>query len=107
MSKYIAILCTCPTHEVAEQLATALVTAKQAACVNIFSGIKSIYTWRDKLESSTEHLLVIKTTANLFTTVETLIKSQHPYECPEIIALPITQGNQAYLNWITNVTTHC
>ena len=98
---FIAILCTCPDNNTAKELATKLVAAKLAACVNIIPGIESIYIWEEKLETNKEQLLIIKTTQAAYIKVEELIKENHPYTCPEIIALPIESGSKEYLNWVT------
>ena len=95
------ILCTCPDNQVAEQLATSLVEQRLAACINIVPGLTSIYRWQGKLEKGTEVLLLIKTTRECYTAVETAIRQQHPYELPEIIAVTLDEGSPDYLRWIT------
>lgn len=94
------VLCTCPNQEVATKLGTTLVEAKLAACVNLIPGLTSIYTWQDKVETSTEILLLIKTQARVFHLLEKAIIQDHPYDCPEIISIPITHGFSGYLQWI-------
>lgn len=95
------ILCTCPDFESAKLLAKHLVTNKHAACVNILPNITSIYLWQDKLECETEVQVLIKTTAEKFAYVRDEIKRLHRYDTPEIIAMNIQQGDNDYLNWIT------
>ena len=95
------ILCTCPDNQVAEQLATSLVEQRLAACINIVPGLTSIYRWQGKLEKGTEVLLLIKTTRECYTAVETAIRQQHPYELPEIIAVTLDEGSSDYLRWLT------
>jgi periplasmic divalent cation tolerance protein len=95
------ILCTCPDNQVAEQLATSLVEQRLAACINIVPGLTSIYRWQGKLEKGTEVLLLIKTTREYYTAVETAIRQQHPYELPEIIAVTLDEGSSDYLRWLT------
>ena len=97
---YQIVFCSCPNNEVATQIATRLVTSKLAACVNIVPNITSVYLWQDKVETDSEVLLKIKSKASLFETIEKEITSLHPYDVPEIIATDITQGSQAYLNWL-------
>lgn len=97
---FITILCACPNKDNAKKLATKLVAAKYAACVSIIPGIESIYRWEGKLEQATEHLLIIKTTQDIYNKAEKLIKKYHPYSCPEIIAIPIEQGSKEYLTWL-------
>lgn len=81
-------------------LAHGLVEARLAACVNIMPGVTSIYGWQEQVESSVEQLLLIKTAQHLYTEVETFIQTHHPYQVPEVIALPVEQGASAYLNWL-------
>ena len=97
---YQIILCTCPDKNTAENIARLLVKDKLAACVNILPGITSIYTWREQIESAQEHLLLIKANKETYQAIATAIKKQHPYELPEIIAVPIENGLPEYLHWI-------
>jgi periplasmic divalent cation tolerance protein len=94
------VLSTCPDEQTAERLAAALVEKDIAACVNIIPGIQSVYHWKGKVEKDREWLLVIKAAADRYDTVEKTIVSLHPYELPEIIAVPISAGLPAYLAWI-------
>ena len=100
----LLVLCACPDKEVAESLATGLVEAGLAACVNRVPGVVSIYKWQDKLEKDAEELLLIKTTADAWDKLEAEIRRLHPYELPEIIAVPISAGSHKYLNWIRETT---
>ena len=99
---YQIILCTCPDKDTAEKLARLLVTGKLAACVNILPGITSIYLWHEQIESAQEHLLLIKADKIYYQAIETTIKEHHPYELPEIIAVPIESGLPEYLHWINS-----
>jgi periplasmic divalent cation tolerance protein len=94
------ILCTCPDRGTSEKIAKRLVEGRMAACVNIMPGLTSIYTWQDRIETAEEHLLLIKSTKERYPAIEQAIRELHPYELPEIIALPIVQGLPDYLNWI-------
>jgi len=100
--KYIVVLVTAPSKEEAEKIADIIIDSKLAACVNISSDIKSIYLWQGKKETSKESLLIIKTTKELFCKLKDVIKKVHSYDTPEIIALPIIEGDKDYLNWIDN-----
>jgi len=99
-SLYQLIFCTCPNEETATKLATLLVEQRQAACVNIVSGVTSVYRWQGKVETDQEHLLVIKSRADHYGSVEALIQEQHPYELPEVIAVTIGSGLEGYLRWL-------
>jgi len=93
------VLTTAGTKEEAEKIAHALVERRLAACVNVVA-VKSIYRWKGAVESSPEHLLIIKTTADAFERVRAAIAELNSYDLPECIQLPIEAGSQAYLNWI-------
>ena len=95
------VLCTVPDRESAEQIATTLVTERLAACVNIVPGITSIYRWKNRIEKDAELLLIIKTHSAVFDTLQDSIRKLHPYELPEVIAVPITDGLPEYLDWIS------
>ncbi|MBN1377759.1 MAG: divalent-cation tolerance protein CutA [Gammaproteobacteria bacterium] len=105
MSKYLLVLTTLPTEELARQLAAQLVEQKLAACINILPAMTSIYQWQGKLEQGTEHQMLIKTRQDCYAQLEKFILAQHPYELPEIIAVPITQGLPEYLQWISDART--
>jgi periplasmic divalent cation tolerance protein len=96
------VLCTVPDADTAGAIATTLVSEQLAACVNIVSGITSVYRWQGAVESAAECLLLIKTHAHSWPAIESRIQSLHPYELPEIIAVPIETGQQDYLQWITD-----
>lgn len=100
----LLVLTNCPDEETANSIALAVVEAKVAACVNILPCVQSIYRWQGVVESATEIPLFIKSTAANYPALEKLIAGLHPYETPEIIALPITQGLPAYLNWVAAET---
>jgi periplasmic divalent cation tolerance protein len=100
----LLILCTVPDKDVAKRLAENLVDRGLAACVNITQPITSVYRWQDKRETAEEMLLLIKTTQRQYAALETAILSLHPYELPEIIAVPVTQGLTGYLDWVDQCT---
>ena len=104
MSEHLVVFTTLPDAGQAETLAQALVEQNLAACVNILPPVTSVYRWQGELQQDREQLLLIKTRAARYDALMTAIKAQHPYELPEIIALPITAGLPAYLNWIDDTT---
>ena len=94
------VLCTVPDEATAQQIAAALVAEKLAACVNIVPGITSVYRWKGAIETATELLLIIKTTVAVYTQLQGRIRTLHPYELPEVIAVSLDQGLPEYLAWI-------
>ncbi len=99
------VLTTCPDADSADRLAEMVVARNLAACVNIQPQVRSIYRWQGNVERAAEHLLLIKTTAARYDELECLIRANHPYELPEVIAVPIVAGSSDYLGWIH--TTVC
>jgi periplasmic divalent cation tolerance protein len=96
----ILILNTTDTAELARKIASALVEKHAAACVNIISGMRSIYRWEGKVCNEEECLLLIKSSRENFETVCATIRQLHSYQVPEIIAIPITAGDSSYLAWL-------
>ena len=94
------VLTTCASLEEARQIAQALVEKRLAACVNIVPQMESIYRWKGEVETSTESMLVIKTTQGAFERVRDAVRELHSYEVPECIEIAISSGSVAYLNWI-------
>lgn len=101
-NKPAVVLNTCPDAATADRIATALVKQNLAACVNILPGIRSIYRWQGETERAEECLLLIKGRADAFDEICNLITSQHPYELPEVVMVPISDGLKPYLEWINN-----
>ena len=97
-------LCTCPDQATAEALAESLVDEGLAACVNILPGVLSVYRWEGRLAKDNEVLLLIKTTEQRLAELTALIQTQHPYDVPEVIALPIVAGLDNYLEWVRTCT---
>jgi len=97
----LIVLCTCPDGTAADAIAGALLEAGLAACVNRIDGVESLYRWEGTIQRDREVLLLIKTTAVAFGEVEDAISDLHPYELPEIIGVPVTQGSAPYLDWLT------
>lgn len=105
MTDYIVVLITVPSNEVAKKISDILLDQKLAACINIVPQINSLYTWEGKLNNDEEVLMIVKTRSDLFEKeFIDAVKSVHPYEVPEIIALPILMGSKSYLDWIKDVT---
>jgi len=100
MKTYLQVTTTTETKEQAEKIAQYLVEAKLAACVQVTGPITSIYRWKGKVENVQEWLCLIKTRDDFYDKVEAAIKKLHPYETPEIIAVPIVKGSKEYLKWI-------
>lgn len=98
----IVILCTTNSQESALNIVQTLVKNKLCACVNIIPKVYSVYSWKDKIETDEEYLMLIKTKKDLFEKVNNKIQEIHPYEVPEVISLDITEGSKSYLDWIVS-----
>ncbi len=96
----LVVLCTCPDVMVAEKLAQTIVEQHLAACVNLLPSVTSIYHWQGAIERATECLLLIKTERAVYPALESALAELHPYQVPEIVALPIVQGLPPYLRWM-------
>ncbi len=94
-----------PDADAACALAAHVVSARLAACVNILAPCRSVYRWQGKIEAAEEVPLLIKTTAARYAELEAAIRARHPYELPEIVAVPLSHGLPAYLDWIAAETT--
>jgi periplasmic divalent cation tolerance protein len=104
-AKYILILVTAPDLKVARRLARAALDAHLIACANLIPRIESHYHWRGKIESSSEVLLLLKTTRPRLAALEKLILAKHPYDTPEFLVLPLKAGNSRYLKWLDEAVT--
>lgn len=102
--KEIVVYITASNEDEAAKIARALVEARLAGCVNIIRNIRSIYSWQGKIEDEPEVLMVVKTRKTLFESLSRKVKELHSYSVPEIIALPIAEGNVDYLKWLEEVT---
>jgi len=98
--RILLVLTTLPDLAVAERLAGVLVESRLAACVSFIPGVHSIYRWNNAIERSEEIQLVVKTTRERYFAVEQYLRANHPYELPEIIAIPVHLGFAGYLSWI-------
>lgn len=104
MNETLVVFCTCPDREIALALARAAVEGGIAACVNVVPGLVSVYRWQGEIQQDDEVLLVIKTPAVRYAALEALLRARHPYELPEVIAVPVAMGSSAYLQWLADVT---
>ena len=100
MEQVLLVMTNLPDLATAQTMARTLIGAKLAACVNILPGVHSTYRWQGQIEESHETSLVIKTTKSHYAQVQQAILAGHPYELPEIIAWPLTEGHAPYLHWI-------
>ena len=104
MNTILVVLCTCPDENTARALASGLVENRLAACVNVLPGIRSIYRWQGAVQEDGEVLLVAKTSRETFPELESWLAEHHPYDLPEVIALPVERGLPAYLEWVAQET---
>ena len=102
--KCVVVFITVDSAATAHKIADKLLAERKAACVNIVPKVESHYLWQGKIESADELLLIVKTRAALLNELIELVKQNHPYTVPEIIAMPIVGGNEAYLQWIDKET---
>ncbi len=100
---FSVVLVTAPV-DASEKIARAVLDERVAACVNILTGVRSLYSWKGKVEDAEECLLLMKTRTALLGELERVVRSVHPYKVPEIVALPITRGHRPYLDWIAEST---
>lgn len=96
--------CTCPEVHTAERIATALVEERLAACVNIVSGLRSVYRWQGKVEAADEVLLLVKTLPEHYPRLQDRLRELHPYELPELLAVETEFGLPEYLRWVADET---
>lgn len=101
----LIVITNAPDRAVAEKIARSLVEARAAACVNVMSPCSSVYRWQGAVETAEEVPVFVKTTAGRYADVEALIRAQHPYELPEIVAVPAGRGLPGYLDWVRAETT--
>ena len=105
MTDKIVVLTTCDSEKQARKMARHLVERRVAACVNILPKARSIYRWKDKIEDSAEWMLVIKSRRDLLAAMRVEIEKLHTYEVPEIVALQVVDGSEAYLGWLDGQLT--
>ena len=101
-TKYLIVMVTAKDNTEAQKISQAILEKRRAACVNIIPAVSSSFWWMDKIESANECLLVIKTEVRMLYSLIDIVKKNHSYSVPEIIALPVVGGNPDYLKWIEN-----
>ena len=100
----LLVLTNLPDRAAAEKLADELVGKRVAACINILAPCRSVYRWQGAVQHDEEHPMLIKTTRERYPALEQALRAGHPYELPEIIALPVEHGLPAYLEWVAAET---
>ena len=101
----LVVLSTFPDADKAAQVARVLVDERLAACVNLVATVRSIYRWQAAIQDDAEALAIIKTTADRYPALAARLAELHPYEVPEILALPVAAGHAPYLAWLADSTT--
>jgi len=101
----LLVLTNLPDRAAAERLADSLIEKRLAACINMLAPCRSVYRWKDAVQHDEEHPLLIKTTTDVYAALEAAIRAGHPYDLPEIIAVPVVQGLPAYLEWVAAETS--
>ena len=104
MTDAIVVLCTCPDQTSADLLCEQLLNQRLAACINQLPSVTSVYRWQGKVERATEIQLIIKSRQSRFAELQACIQANHPYEVPELLALPVSAGLPAYLDWLNGET---
>lgn len=105
-AQILLVMSSLPDQETAQQLARTLIERRLAACVSVLAPCKSLYRWRGAVEDATEVPLLIKTSASCYAELESALRKLHPYELPEIIAVPVVRGLPGYLDWVAGETAH-
>jgi periplasmic divalent cation tolerance protein len=93
------VLCTCPPDH-ADRIARTVVEERLVACVNVVSGVKSLYWWKGELQDDSETLLVIKTPTSQYAKLEQRLLEIHPYQVPEVLSLEVVDGSRSYISWV-------
>lgn len=102
----MVVLSTAPDEAIGSRIAAALVEKRLAACVNIIAGVRSLYWWEGKVQDDAEVLLICKTDDAHVDELTAVLEEMHPYDCPEVVALPVLAGSAAYLRWIGESLAH-
>lgn len=101
----LLVLTNLPSRETAQDMARLLIEQRVAACVNLLPPCRSVYRWKGDVQTDEEHPVLIKTTRGRYAALEAAVRAAHPYELPEIIALPVAAGFPAYLQWVADETS--
>ena len=104
MQDVLIVLTNVPDEVIAHTIARDVVQRRLAACVNLLPAVRSIYQWEGKIEEAAEVTLLIKSTQGRYAELEAAIREAHPYDVPEIIAMPVAAGLPAYLDWVVSET---
>jgi len=99
------VLCTCPPEH-AERIARTMLEERLVACVNVVSGVKSLYWWKDAVQNEGESMLVIKAPSANYAKLEARLQEIHPYEVPEVLSLDVVDGLSSYISWVKEAA-HC
>lgn len=102
--EFYVVLSTCPDAETAAGIARVLIEDSLVACVNILPGLRSMYRWNDSVQDEQEVLMILKTPADRLPDARQRLVALHPYEVPEVVALPVADGHDAYLSWVCSAT---
>jgi periplasmic divalent cation tolerance protein len=105
MTEAMLVLTTLPNSDAAAEIARKVVAEKLAACANLLPALRSIYRWQGKVQDENEVLVLLKTQQRHYERLKARLLELHPYEVPEVIAIPVERGHQAYLEWIARETT--
>jgi periplasmic divalent cation tolerance protein len=100
MTDKIVVFSTCSSEDEAEKIARSVVGQRLAACVTVVPRVRSFYRWKGEIQSSEEHLLVIKSSRERMADLIAALEKEHSYEVPEVLALPVVEGSENYLNWL-------
>lgn len=103
--KYLMVITAVPTKKVAQNICNIAINKSLAACCQIIGPIESHYIWKNRVEVSKEYLCLMKTTKIRYQKLEKMVKNNHPYDTPEIIAINISHGFKPYLSWLSEFTT--
>lgn len=104
MAEFVQVFVTAGSREEARTIASAIVEQRLAACVQVVGPIHSTYWWQGQMETTEEYLCVLKTTRGVFKSLEVAVREVHSYETPEILAMPVVEGNEDYLRWLQGET---